>query len=146
MSAIFNVPVSRPFDFGVNFTLIWQLAVVVAASDPVHVFDVIWKFPLIVTPVKFSGVFPMFFIVSICAALVVPSFTDEKFKLAALRLGTGLITCAVSPTVCGLPEALSVIVNMEVEAVGLNTCAEARMPTSIVQLFPGPNVPGIEKI
>jgi hypothetical protein len=44
MSEIFNVPVSRPFDFGSNCTPIVQLAVAVAASEPVHVFDESRKF------------------------------------------------------------------------------------------------------
>ena len=109
MSAIFNVPVSRPLDLGVNSTPIVQLAVVVAASAPVHVFDKITKLPLIVTPVKSTGVFPLFLIVNVCTAFV-PTFTWEKFRLRALRLGTGLITVAVRSSESGLPAALEVMV------------------------------------
>jgi len=54
----------------VNVTLIWQLEPI--ASDDLHV-SVREKGPLAVITMDFSAAVPVFVIVTVCAALVVPT-------------------------------------------------------------------------
>jgi hypothetical protein len=61
--------------------------------------------------------------------------------LVALKVASGLITVAVSGTVCGLPAAVSVTVSVAVEAVGLKMSARASKLREMVQLFFAPNEP-----
>jgi hypothetical protein len=71
----------------------------------------------------------------------VPSFCVEKVMLVALNVASGSITVAVSGTVCGLPAAVSVMVSVAVEAVGLKMSAMASKLKEIVQLFFAANEP-----
>jgi hypothetical protein len=71
----------------------------------------------------------------------VPSFCVEKVMLVALNVASGSITVAVSGTVCGLPAAVSVMVSVAVEAVGLKMSATASKLKEIVQLFFAANEP-----
>ena len=149
MSAIFTLPVLFPFAVGLNVTLIAQLAP--AATVPLLLQVVPLplaraKFPLTVRVPRVSGVFPVFVKVTVLAALVVPTFCVAKLRLVALKLACGLITVRLRGINCGLPAALSVIVTVAVEAVGLKIFKESKKPTATVQAFPGCNVPGIDGI
>lgn len=80
----------------------------------------------------------MFVNVTVVGALVVPSSCVEKLTLAGLKVASGFITVALSGSCCGLPAALSVMMRVAVEAVGLKISATASKLSEIVQLFSHP--------
>ena len=55
---------------------------------------------------------------------------------------SGSMTRAVSGNECGLPAAVSAMMKVAVEAIGLKMFTVGWMPTPIVQLFPAGNVAG----
>ena len=93
--------------------------------------DAVAKLPLIVTLMPESAVVPVFVTITSFAALVVPVFCVPKFKLDAESDACGSITRAVMEMDYVLPAALSVMVRVAVEAVGLKIFAVAKMPTPI---------------
>ena len=101
---------------------------------------------LIVRPVSFSEVNPELVNVTFFAALVVPVFWLPKLKLVDDSETCGSVTIAVISAECGLPAALSVMMSVAVEAVGLKISRWGRMPTPITQLFPAGNVPGMDRM
>ena len=74
---------------------------------------------LIVRPVSCSEVNPELVSVTFWGALVVPVFWLPKLKLLDESETCGSVTMAVIGAECGLPAALSVMVRVAVEAVGL---------------------------
>ena len=101
---------------------------------------------LMVKPVSCSDVHPELVNVTFCGALVVPVFWLPKLKLLDDSEACGSVTMAVISADCGLPAALSVIVRVALEAVGLKISRKGRMPTPITQLFPAGNVPGMDRM
>jgi hypothetical protein len=67
--------------------------------------------PVTAIPLMFRGVVPMFFKVSVFAALV-PTFKVPKLRISGLKPAIGLITFADKLTCCGLPEALSTMLRV----------------------------------
>lgn len=108
LSEITAEPLRRFFDVGVNVIASEQLADGARLCPVAQVVPGAFaKLPLIVIPDSVSGVVPEFDRVTICAALVVPTFCFPKIRLFVLKRSTGLITVAMIETVCGLPAALS---------------------------------------
>jgi hypothetical protein len=66
--------------------------------------------PASTKPAKLIGLLPVFVIVTLCAALVVPLFRVAKVRLVELKLRVKVGACPVplSATLCGLPVASSV--------------------------------------
>jgi hypothetical protein len=106
LSVIATLADREPFAVGLNVTLIVQLAVgaseagesgqlFTSAKSPGFV-------PAIAILVIASAVVPVFLTVTALAALLVPTFCVPKLKLVALSQARGLITVALSATVCGL--------------------------------------------
>lgn len=56
-----------------------------------------------------SGALPMFFNVTVCAGLVVPTVCAPKARLAGVNVTAGSVPVPVSGTICGLPLASSAI-------------------------------------
>jgi hypothetical protein len=88
--------------------------------------------PASAKPVNVTAPLPVFVIVTLCAALVLPIFCDPKVRLEALKLKvrTGVWPVPLRPTLCGLPVALSVKVTAAVRvpvAVGLNVTPTAQL-------------------
>jgi len=148
LSDTLRVPVFEPFDVGEKVTKIAHFAP--GDNDvmlvPHVVPDTVAKLPLIDTLILESVVVPVFVTVTSFAALVVPVSCVPKLKLDAESDACGLITRAVMEMDCGLPAALSVMVRVAVEAVGLKIFAVAKMPTPILQLLPGGSVAGMPEI
>jgi hypothetical protein len=106
LSVITTFPDREPVAVGVNVTLIVQLAV--GASEAVEGGQLLPSAkspgfaPAIAMLVIVSDVVPVFLSVTALAPLVVPTFCGLKLKLVALNDARGLITVALSVTVCGL--------------------------------------------
>jgi len=107
LSVITTLAEREPFAVGLNVTVIAQLVpansepgdgrqVFVCANSPGFA-------PASAMLVIASGVAPVFLSVTALAALLVFTFCGPKLKLVALSPARGLITVAVSLTVCGLP-------------------------------------------
>src|SRR5579863_5638864 len=123
-------PVRAPEAVGVKTTEIAQLAPAATLLPQVFV----WlKSPLAAMLAIESAAVPVLVSVTTCAALDVPTFWLPKLRLVGLKLIPGVaVPVPVSPTVCGLPVALSVTVMAPERvpaAVGLKT-------TEIAQLAP----------
>jgi len=56
----------------------------------------------------------VFATVTVCAALVVPLNCEGKVRLAGVMLGGGAVAVPESPTVCGEPVALSLMLSVPV--------------------------------
>jgi len=95
-SVIVTAPVRIPVAVGVNLTLILQLDP--AVSDEPHVV-VSEKSPLTAMLVIFSAAVPVFFNVTLCDALVVPTLREPKLKLVGERLTTGAVPVPVRLTI-----------------------------------------------
>lgn len=68
------------------------------------------KSPFTLSEFRIRGVVPEFVTVTLFAALVVFTRCDGNVSTKVFNEARGLITVAVSETVCGLPAAVSVIV------------------------------------
>jgi len=60
--------------------------------------------------VMFRVAVPLFVSVTACAALAVVTSCPAKFRLVGARVTAGAMPAPVSATLCGVPEALSVMV------------------------------------
>ena len=133
LSVIVKEAVRAPEAVGVKVTLIAQF---VPAAKLVPQLFVCEKSPALVPAIPIAPIdsvaLPLFVSVSVCGLLVVPVFCTEKVKLATLKLAPGAPPIPVSPTVCGLLLALSVIVTEAVRA----PAAVGLKETLIVQLVP----------
>jgi hypothetical protein len=122
LSAMDKVPVRVPTTAGVKTTFAVQVAP--AATD---VQLLVWlKSPLIVIPVIVSVAVPVFEMVTICGAELLPTLRLAKVRVAGARLTTGAVAAPVpvKPTFCGLPVALSATDKVPVRvpaAVGVKT-------------------------
>src|SRR5207302_5400425 len=130
LSVIVIAPVLVPVAVGVNVTLIVQFAP--APTEVPQVF-VCPKSPLGAMLVMPSVALPVFLSVTLCVALVVLICWYPNVRLVGDRLTIGPVPVPVRLIVCGLPEAVSVIVIVPVNvpaAAGVNV-------TLIVQFAAG---------
>lgn len=110
LSLTSNVPVLVPVSVGVNTTLIVQGEL--AARLDVHVVVETVKSPLVVIAILVSATFSCLFVsVNTTGKLLLPTFTIPNVLLAGVSVACGA-PVPVSGTVCGLFEALSVIVTL----------------------------------
>jgi hypothetical protein len=134
LSVIVTDAARLPAAVGVNVTLIVQLAPPATLAPHVFVCEKSPAFvPVIAMLVIDSGP-PVLLNVTTCGALALPTAWLAKLKLLTERLteGGGFEPVPDSPTECGLPGALSVIVTAPVRfpaAVGVKV-------TLMVQLAP----------
>jgi hypothetical protein len=83
-------------------------------------------------PVIVSAALPLFVKVTVCAALVLPTFCDANVSDAGASVTAGALAAApvpARPAVCGLPVALSAMLTLAVRApvaVGLNVTLMAQ--------------------
>ena len=137
LSVICKVPEREPLALGLKLTLIAQLLLLPAASEPPQVFPVTTKSaefgPVIVTPEIVKGPIPGLLSVTVLAVVSSPSSSDPKFKFDGLTLAFGAITVAVIATFCGLPEAVSV----KVRTAEFGPITLGHKLSVIVQLLPG---------
>lgn len=131
LSAVWSVPVRAPLARGVNVTPIEHDAPAPSAEPHVVVLAKSAAFaPVIPMFAMLRSAVPMFVTVTVLVALVWPTCTLPKDRLAGKSLTT--VPVPVSDTVWGLPDALSVIVSDAARvpwARGLNV-------TLIVQFAP----------
>lgn len=138
LSVMLTTAERLPAEAGVNVTLIVQLApaateepqVVVSPKSP----GLAPNKPILT---MFSTVLPVLVRVTDCAALVVPRFWLPKAKLLALRLTEAPVPVPVRVTVCGLPAALSAMVNVAVRlpaAAGVNVTLIVQVPPPASEL------------
>lgn len=137
LSVIKIEPVSVPADSGVNVTLIVQLAGEAPSVGP-QVVDFTAKSPLAGEIVIGVDPVPVFFTVTVLAALVVPIAWAAKVSLVGegVTITVAALPVPVSFTICGELVALSVTESVPVRVpvvVGLNV-------TDMVQLAPAANV------
>lgn len=99
-----------------------------------------------------NAALPVLLRVTDCGALVDPRFCPLKEMVEALKLATGLVPVPVSVTVCGLPEALSLIVTEAVRlpgAMGANATLMVQLPpaaTEAPQVFVAGKSPGFAPV
>jgi hypothetical protein len=112
LSVICKVAEREPLAFGLKLTLIVQLLLLPAASEPPQVFPVTTKSaefgPVIVNPEIVKAPIPGLLSVTVLAVVSSPTVSVPKLNDDGLTLAFGAITVAVMPTFCGLPEAVSV--------------------------------------
>jgi hypothetical protein len=76
-----------------------------------QLFDCV-KSPVVLIPVMLSALFPVLLRVTVCVALVVPTFWPEKDNDEGETFATGASPVPLSAIECGLPAALSVKVTL----------------------------------
>jgi hypothetical protein len=133
LSATFNFPVLVPVAVGLNTTLMVQL--VLAARLPPQVVVVTLKSPVVEITMLSSVTLWLFLSVNVFGRLVVPTVWAAYVALEGVNV-TGATPVPDSGTVCGLFEALSVIVMLPVRnpgCVGVNV-------TLIMQFAPTASV------
>jgi hypothetical protein len=139
LSETLTVAVRVPAAVGVKVTLIVQL--LFAATELPQVFDSA-KSPVLV-PVMLMLVmlkleFPVLLKVTLCAALVVPTFWLLNVRLVGERLAVpAAVPVPVRLTVCGLPAALSEMLSVAVRvpaAVGVNVTLIVQLPFAATEL------------
>ncbi len=113
LSAMLNVPARVPVPVGVKVTLTVQL-LLTARLVPQLLLCV--KSPLAVMLATLAAAVPVFDTVTGCDALLLPSTCAAKVRVLADTAMTGAVPVPVSETVCGLFEALPVIVSAPVRA------------------------------
>jgi hypothetical protein len=133
LSATLNDPVLVPVAVGVNVTLMVQLAL--APRLVVQVVVETLKSPVVEITMLFSATVCLLASVNTLAALVVPTFCAAYVAVAGVNVAP-LLPVPDSGTVCGLFEALSVIVRFPVRAP---SCVGVKV-SLIVQLFPTASV------
>jgi hypothetical protein len=137
LSVILAAPLRVPVAEGLNVMLIVQLAL--AASVVPHVL-VCKKSPLIAMLVMLRVAVPVFLRVTLWAALVVPTAWLVKVRLVADKLTAGALAAVPVPVrliVCGLPDALSVMVTVPVRvpvAVGLKVTLILQFPPAATEV------------
>lgn len=102
-----------PVCVGVNVTLIVQL--VLAARLVEQVVLETLKSPVVPVEMLVRATFCLLVNVKVLAALVAPTFVAVNTLLAGVRVACGS-PVPLRGTVCGLPEALSVMVTLPVRA------------------------------
>ena len=107
LSAIDSEAVNAPVAAGLNSTEIVQLAA--AAKEVVQVFaemrkDVAFVPSAAVSDVSVSAAVPEFFIVTTCAAVVMPTVVDAKVRLVGVRVTAGPVAAHLSRTELPLAE------------------------------------------
>jgi hypothetical protein len=103
-----TAPNSGPATVGLNVTLMPQLAPTARVGPQVFVSA---KSPLGAIDVMFNTATPVFVSVTDCGALVVVTVWVPKVRVAGKRVTAAAGTpVPLNRTVCGLPEALSVMV------------------------------------
>ena len=149
LSLIVKVPVKVPLFVGANLTLMTHIPAgwtVAPMQVEVPVTTVKSPLPLIAGVPKISCDFPLFVTVidTVLVLLtgVVGKVSLPELRPLALKLASGSMTRAVSGNECGFPAAVSAIMKVAVEAIGLKMFTVGWMPTPIVQLFPAGNVAG----
>ena len=113
LSATFNFPVLVPVAVGLNTTLMVQL--VLAARLVVQVVAKTVKSPVVEITMLLSVTLWLFLRVNVFGRLVVPTVCAAYVALLGVNV-TGAMPVPESGTVCGLFEALSVIVMLPVRA------------------------------
>src|SRR5216684_1509055 len=120
-SVMVSVPVREPLAVGVKVTLTVQLELATTLAPQLLVCA---KSPLACIPLMLVAVGPGFDRVTGCEPLALPSACAAKLSAAGVAFRTAFAPpVPVSDTVCGLPEALSVMVRVPVRvpvAVGVN--------------------------
>src|SRR5437016_3712448 len=130
LSVARRLPVRVPDAVGENVTLMAQFP---PTATELPQLSVSAKSPLVGIVVIANEAEPVFVIVTVCAALVVPSVLIAKASAAGYSLSL-LDALPISPvrlTVCGLPEVLSVARRLPVrvpDAVGENVTLMAQFP------------------
>ena len=138
LSVMVRVPVRVPVAVGVNVTLTVQL---VLTARLVPQLLLCAKSPLAVMLAMFAAAVPVFDTVTGCDALLLPSTCAAKVSVLVDTAITGAVPVPVSETVCGLFEALSVMVSAPVReplAVGVNVTLTVQLelaPTLAPQLL-----------
>src|SRR5712692_501004 len=121
LSVIVNMPLRKPLAVGVKVTLTVQLELAPTLAPQLLVCA---KSPLACIPLMLVAVGPGFDRVTGCEPLALPSACAAKLSAAGVAFRTAFAPpVPVSDTVCGLPEALSVMVRVPVRvpvAVGVN--------------------------
>jgi len=120
LSVMVSAPVREPLAVGVKVTLTVQLEL---AATLVPQLLVCAKSPLAVMLETLAAAVPVFDTMTGCDALLLPSTCAEKVSVLVDTAMTGAVPVPVSETLCGLFEALSVIVSVPVReplAVGVN--------------------------
>lgn len=139
LSAMLTDALREPTAVGVNVTLRAQLAPDATLLPQLFV----WEKSAESVPVRPRLVMlrvavPVFESVTLCGALVVPTFCWPNVRLEGERLTTGAATpVPVKPTVCGLPLALSLIVSValrEPAAAGVNVTLMAQLAPAATEL------------
>lgn len=131
-----------PVAVGVNLTLIVQLPL--AATDPPHV--LVWEKSPGLVPLKAMFVIvratlPVLFNVNVCAVLVEPRFWLLNVRLEVVVPAMGAFPLPVSVRICGLPLALSAMLNDPVRLKippGVNVTLIVQVPlgaSGLVQLL-----------
>jgi hypothetical protein len=110
LSVMVREAVRLPMAVAVNVTLRVQLPP--AASEPPQVLvspKSPGLAPVNAMPLMDKATFPVLFKVTVCAALVVPTFWELKVRLEVVRLATGAVTVRVVEP-CTAPEAPVIVV------------------------------------
>ena len=114
LSTTVRLALNVPATAGVNFTATVQLAPAASELPQLLVCAKYAAFaPVMLIPVKLNAVPPGLLSVTFIE-LLVACFTVPKLRLDGLKLATGLITCALNATGCGLPGALLIICRVAV--------------------------------
>jgi len=109
LSVMLKVPVRVPVAVGVNVTLTVQL---VLAARLVPQLLLCAKSPLAVMLATLAAAVPVFDTVTGCEALLLPSTCAAKVRALVETVMAGAAPVPVSETLCGLLEALSVMVSV----------------------------------
>jgi hypothetical protein len=118
-SVMVNVPGRAPLAVGVKVTLMVQLELGATLAPQLLVCA---KSPLACIPLTLIAMGPAFDRVTGCEALAVPSACTAKLSAPGAAFRTAFAPVPVREAVCGLPEALSVMLNVPVRvpvAVGV---------------------------
>ena len=145
LSLMLTLALRVPVVVGVKVTLMLQEAPAVSVLGLMGQVLVWAKSPALVPPRLIVEIvrsaLPLLVRVTVCAALVVPTFWLPKLRLLGLRLtaGAGVTPVPLSVTDCGLSPALSLMLTLALRApvtLGVKV-------TLIVQLLPAGNVLGL---
>jgi hypothetical protein len=136
LSLTLKLPVRVPDAVGVNVTLMAQFP---PAARELPQLSVSAKSPLVMMLVMVRVAVPVFDSVTVCAALVVPTVWLAKVSEVGERLAVVVdsVPVPVRPTVCGLPEALSLTLKLPVrvpDAVGVNVTLMVQFPPAAREL------------
>ena len=143
-SLILRVALRLPLAEGVKVTETVQVAFTASVAGLLGQVFVCAKSAALVPanamPLIVKGAVPLFVSVTDFAALVAPTSCDPKLKLAGDRLTAGAVPVPLTPTLCGLPAASSLIPTL---ALRLPVAAGVKL-TVIVQVALTASVAGPE--